>query len=176
LITQVTGRPLRLGAPRAGHVAAYAACAWALIFAVPSFVWAAGVDLGTETIAADVEAAGIADPMLLAVTGVLRVLAGLVALALVRPWGRRIPRRLLLVAAWGAAASFLAYAVVNLVDHGLMEAGARSIPEELGADAVRWHLLLGPVLAPRRDPLRRRRVAVQPGLGRVRQVGVVSFR
>ena len=124
------------------HVAAYAACAWALIFAVPSFVWAAGVDLGTETIAADVDAAGIADPMLLAVTGVLKVLAGLVALALVRPWGRRIPRRLLLVAAWGAAAFFLVYAVVNLVDHGLMEAGARSIPEELGADAVRWHLLL----------------------------------
>jgi hypothetical protein len=105
-------------------------------------VWAAGVDLGTETIAADVDAAGIADPMLLAVTGVLKVLAGLVALALVRPWGRRIPRRLLLVAAWGAAAFFLVYAVVNLVDHGLMEAGARSIPEELGADAVRWHLLL----------------------------------
>jgi Protein of unknown function (DUF3995) len=124
------------------HVAAYAACAWAFVFAVPSLAWAAGVDLGTETIAEDVNEAGIADPVLLAVTGALKVLAGLVALALARPWGRRIPRRLLLVAAWGAAAVFLAYAVLNLVDHGLMEAGARAIPEELGADAVRWHLLL----------------------------------
>jgi hypothetical protein len=80
--------------------------------------------------------------VLLAVTGVLKVLAGLVALALVRPWGRVVPRRLLLVAAWGPAAIFCLYAAANFVDHGLMESGARSIPDALGADALRWHLLL----------------------------------
>jgi hypothetical protein len=121
---------------------AYAAAAWAFLFAVPSFVWATGVKAGSKTIAADIEEAGIADPLLLVVTGVLKVLAGLVALALVRPWGRVVPRRLLLVAAWGAAAIFCLYAAVNFVDHGLMESGARSIPDALGADALRWHLLL----------------------------------
>jgi hypothetical protein len=124
------------------NVAAYAAAVWAFVFAVPSFVWAAGVKAGSETIAADVEEAGIADPWLLAATGVLKLLAGLVALALVRPWGRAIPRRLLLVAAWGAAVVFCLYAVANFVEHSLMEAGERSIPEDLGTDAVRWHLLL----------------------------------
>jgi hypothetical protein len=124
------------------NLAAYVAAAWAFVFAVPSFVWAAGVEAGSETIAADVEEAGIADPWLLAATGVLKVLAGLVALALVRPWGRAIPRRLLILAAWGAAAILFFYAVVNFVGHALMEAGVWKIPDALGADAVRWHLLL----------------------------------
>jgi hypothetical protein len=45
-------------------------------------------------------------------------------------------------AAWSAAALLIVHAVANLVDHGLMEAGVRNIPEALGSDAVRWHLLL----------------------------------
>ena len=98
------------------RLAAYAAAAWAFAFAVPSFVWAAGVRAGSETIAADVEEAGIADPGLLAATGLLKVLAGLVALALVRPWGRAIPRRLLVVVAWGTAVVICLYAVANFVD------------------------------------------------------------
>jgi Protein of unknown function (DUF3995) len=60
----------------------------------------------------------------------------------VRPWGRAIPRRLLILAAWGAAAILFFYAVVNFVGHALMEAGVWKIPDALGADAVRWHLLL----------------------------------
>ena len=98
--------------------------------------------MGAETIAADIEELGLSNPWVLAVTGVLKVLAGLVALALVRPWGEAIPRRILLVAAWGAATLLLLYAAANFVDHGLMEAGVRNIPAALGRDALRWHLLL----------------------------------
>ena len=46
------------------------------------------------------------DPALIAMVwfaGVLKVLGGLLALALVQPWGRRLPRRWLLRAAWGGA-------------------------------------------------------------------------
>jgi hypothetical protein len=45
-------------------LAAYAATLWAFVFALPSFIWAAGVRTGSEAIAADVEEAGIADPAL----------------------------------------------------------------------------------------------------------------
>jgi Protein of unknown function (DUF3995) len=99
---------------------------------VPSFYWAAGGTAGAETIAADIEELGLANPWLLGVTGVLKVVGGLVALALVRPWGEAIPRRILLAAAWGAAALLLLYAAANFVDHGLMEAGVRSVPTALG--------------------------------------------
>ncbi len=97
---------------------------------------------GGETIAADVDELGLSDPWLLAGTGVGKVLGGVFALALVRSWGRAIPRRLLLGAAWSAATLLIVYAVANFVDHGLMEAGVRHIPEALGSHAVRWHLLL----------------------------------
>jgi Protein of unknown function (DUF3995) len=98
--------------------------------------------VGAETIAADIEELGLSNPWVLGVTGVLKVLAGLVALTLVRPWGEAIPRRILLVAAWGGATLLLLYAAANLVDHGLMEADVRNIPAALGRDALRWHLLL----------------------------------
>jgi MFS family permease len=122
--------------------AGYAACAWALLFAIPSFYWAAGGGVGTHTIAADVEELGLSDPWVLASTGAAKVLGGVLALALVRPWGRKIPRKLLLALGWGAAALLILYAGANFVDHGLMEAGVRDIPEALGSEALRWHLLL----------------------------------
>jgi len=134
--------PKQRGPERDHSWAAYAACAWALAFAVPTFYWAAGGAVGTETIAADVDELGLSDPWVLAGTGVVKVLGGVVALALVRSWGGAIPRRLLLGAAWSAAALLIVYAIANFVDHGLMEAGVRNIPEALGSDAVRWHLLL----------------------------------
>jgi hypothetical protein len=75
-------------------------------------------------------------------TGVLKVIAGLLALALVRPWGRRIPRRLLLVAVWGTGALLTLYGGAGLIEKALMEAGVIDIPESLGAPAVRWYLLM----------------------------------
>jgi hypothetical protein len=41
--------------------------------------------------------------------GVLKVAGALLALALVRPWGRAIPRRLLGGAAWAVSAVLTAY-------------------------------------------------------------------
>jgi hypothetical protein len=52
----------------------------------------------------------------------LKVIAGLLALALVRPWGRVIPRWLLLTATWGAGALLVLYGDAGLVEASLMEA------------------------------------------------------
>ena len=120
-----------------------AAFAWALAFAAPSFYWALGGTVGLGTIAARAEEIPLAgDPAFVFGTGVLKVLAGLLALAAVRPWGRAVPRRAVLAAVWTAAAVLACYGLANLVDHGLMVAGPRRTPEVLGARAARWHLLL----------------------------------
>lgn len=76
--------------------AAYAACAWAFLFAVPSFYWAAGGTGGLQsTVSPDlVRLTHERVPWFMAVlwiTGAMKVFAGLVALALVRRWGGIVP-------------------------------------------------------------------------------------
>jgi hypothetical protein len=123
-------------------VTAYAAAAWAFLFAAASFYWAVGGSVGEHTIAANVDEAGVADPLLLWTTGALKVVAGLLALALVQSWGRRFPDRLLGAAAWLVAGGLVLYGALSFVDHVLMEVGARATPRALGSTAVRWHLAL----------------------------------
>lgn len=132
--------------PRLAIWAGYAASAWALVFAALSFYWAAGGTVGASTIGPAIATLALArDPEFVAVlwaTGVLKVLGGVLALALVQPWGRLLPRRILLIVAWGVGALLLLYACANLVEHGLMAIGVISIPAGLGATALRWHLVL----------------------------------
>jgi hypothetical protein len=85
--------------------AGYVACAWALAFAAVSFYWAAGGTSGADTIGPALTSLALArDPEFIAIlwaTGVLKVVAALLALALVRPWGRLLPRWLPLLGGWG---------------------------------------------------------------------------
>jgi hypothetical protein len=118
---------------------AYAACAWALLFALPSFYWAAGGEVGMETIARDPDAISlINDPVVVFATGVLKVLGGLLALALVQPWGSTFRHPLRLIA-WIGGGCCVLYGGALLIQHGLMVAGAIDTPDVLGAIAVRWH-------------------------------------
>jgi hypothetical protein len=95
------------------------------------------------TIAADIAQIPLAnDPVVVWATAALKALAGLLALALVRPWGRWFSRRLLGAAAWATGLLLTLYGVANLVDHGRMVAGLRDTPAVLGEQAARWHLLL----------------------------------
>ena len=129
--------------PRGTVWVTYAAFAWAMAFAAVSAYWALGGEVGSKTIAADVAAVPLAnDPAVVWGTAGAKILAGLLALALVQPWGRRLPRGVLLAAAWTAGALLTLYGAANAVDHGRMVAGARSTPEVLGERAARWHLLL----------------------------------
>lgn len=121
--------------------AAYAACAWALLFAAASFYWAAGGSIGADTISGDVKRLpGIVS--VLWVTGFAKVIAGLLALALVRNWGRAIPRRVLLISAWPAGAGMVLYGAVPLAVRALMAIGAIHTPASMHSTLARWHLLL----------------------------------
>jgi hypothetical protein len=132
-------RRLRPTTPWAG----YAACAWALIFAAMSFYWAAGGDLGIETQAPSIrESAEARAPWFVALlwaTGAAKVVGGLLALALVRPWGRLVPRWMLLVAGWGVGIGMTLYGGLGLIVDGLRAGG---LLDRSDAAAVWWHLLL----------------------------------
>jgi hypothetical protein len=121
-------KPLVAGARRGGPPlrapwAAYAACAWAFLFASAHFYWALGGCAGFPIEACE---AGLSNAWFLAydlLAGVLCVLGAVVALALVRPWGRAFPRRTLPVLARVGGAVLLLRGVVGLVQDVLIVAG-----------------------------------------------------
>lgn len=133
------------GRPHGGRRwAAYATAAWAFAFAALSFHWALGGQLSLGTQARSIRDQ-IDDPEFVAVlwaTGALKVVAGLIALALVRPFGRRIPRPFLAVGVWTTAMLLLLYGGLGWVQALLWEIGMVDIPAAVGADAARWKLAL----------------------------------
>ena len=120
-----------IGQTRAAGWAGYAACGWGIAFAVVHLYWVLGGTLGLppgwslQSNTPLLVIAVIAIPLCLG--------AAALALALVRPRGRRVPRRLLLSAAWGVAALFVVHAAPALPDYvGLAlgrHAGALAPPD-----------------------------------------------
>jgi len=118
----------------------------ALLYAGVSFYWAAGGTAGLGTLGGELEALGRArDPGLITlvwVTGVLKVMAGLFVLALVRPWDRALPRRALLAAAWGGALLLTLYGGALVAGQALVVGGIITPPGPVDWRALRWHLFL----------------------------------
>jgi hypothetical protein len=87
-----------------------AAAVWAAVFALMSLYWAAGGQVGGETLGVEIERLGRErDPGFVAtlwVTSALKGVAAVLALALVEPWGRRLPRRLLLWLGWATGGAY----------------------------------------------------------------------
>jgi len=84
------------------------------------------------------ELARARDPALLRIVWVvvvLKVVAGFVALALVQSWGGRLPRRLLLAAAWGGAFVLTLWGTLQELAVGLIAAEV-SAPEPRPAEVV----------------------------------------
>jgi hypothetical protein len=139
-------RPSPITRPRATAWAAYAACALALLSAVPSFYWALGGTAGLDTVGGAIEELGRAhDPRgvaLGAAAGVLKVAGGLLALALVRPWGRAVPRWLLLGAAWAASMVLTAYGGLLVAVGTLVLTGVLRPAGPVDRTALRWHVML----------------------------------
>ncbi|SCF03555.1 Protein of unknown function (DUF3995) [Micromonospora viridifaciens] len=138
--------PAERAGVRPGAWAGYGACVWSLLFAALSFYWAAGGLVGAGTIGPAVEGPALArEPAFVAVlwaTALLKVVAALLALALLRQLPRWAPRWLLLLAGWGAAGLLSLYALANLAQHLLIVAGVVEVPAGLGRAALPWHLLL----------------------------------
>ena len=126
--------------------AGWAASAWAGLFALVSLYWAAGGMVGSDTLGVEIDRlAHERDASFVGVVwaaSALKALAAALALALIQTWGRRLPRRLLLVMGWATGAFITLYALANAIQHALMASEVISTPEDLGADAVAWHLAL----------------------------------
>ncbi|CAL9408927.1 hypothetical protein SUDANB105_01608 [Streptomyces sp. enrichment culture] len=124
---------------------AYAAVAWGVSFAVPSFVWATGSTFGARSTVSPslVKLARDGVPWFVAVlvvTGLLKLFGALVGFGLTRPRGSRISR--LLVFCGGGAAALLTWHGGLFVVHGvLVEAGARAVEPDLAA-LTDWYLCL----------------------------------
>lgn len=127
--------------------AAYAAVGWAVLFAAQSFYGAAGGTFGLATFGREIERQARArDPDFIAfvwVTGGLKLVAGLLAVALTGRRWRGVPTgRLLRGVAWATSAFLLFYGGANLVHHGLMQAGVLDVPDGLGQTGLWGHLFL----------------------------------
>ncbi|MBA2444933.1 MAG: DUF3995 domain-containing protein [Nocardioidaceae bacterium] len=131
--------------------AGYAASLWAFLFAAPHIYWALGGRAGlTFSLAprGPTEKALIRDPVFTATglwgVGVLCLIAALAALASVRPWGRLIPRGVLLSAIWGACAVSVlrAFLLPGFVRSTLYVTGAVALPEDMDPAWPRWDLML----------------------------------
>ncbi len=102
-------------------IPAYVICGWGVMFAAAHLYWLLGGTLGLPP--------GLSlfakKPLLVIdiIAVPLCLIATLLALALVRPWGQRFPRRLLLVTAWGGAALFVFHAVPAIPDWVILALG-----------------------------------------------------
>jgi hypothetical protein len=124
---------------------AYAACAWAFGHASLSLYWAAGGTAGLGTLSEGIQEMALArDPSLVALVwlvAVLKILAGLLALALARPWGRRLPQRPLRVLAWLGGAGMTLYGVAWIVQGALVSLGVVGSAASV-EPAFWWYLFL----------------------------------
>src|SRR5215467_16322686 len=102
-----------------GTVAAYAAAVAAFAYALVSLYWGLGGHALVATVGGYVEQfarRGGALPVLVALAAALaKVAGGLLALALVRPWGRVVPRRWLLIGSAGASVVLVVYGGVYVL-------------------------------------------------------------
>ena len=124
--------------------AAYAACVWALLFALMSFYWALGGQLGLNTLGAGIRALAH-DPGFVAIvwlTGIAKVIGGLFALTLVRPWAHWLPPIWKLALAWIGGAGLALYGGVNLIVEWLVVVGVIQMNGLEVTEGIRWHAWL----------------------------------
>jgi hypothetical protein len=136
--------PPPTGWSAAGTAAAYAAAIVAFAYALVSLYWAAGGHGLVSTVGGYVEQFarhGEALAVLVALAAVAaKVAGGLLALALVRPWGRVIPRRWLLLSSAGASALLLIYGGLYVAAAALVLSGVIHPAGGVDRTALRWHL------------------------------------
>lgn len=124
--------------------AAYGSAALALLSAAVSAYWTLGGGALLSTVGGDLEAiargGGAPAVALGAGTTAAKLAGGALSLALVRPWGRHLPQRLLDGLALAAAAPLVAYGgLLVLAGAGALLGLTGSAPAE--PTALRWHVL-----------------------------------
>lgn len=127
--------------------AAYATFGWALLFAALSIYWALGGMAGVDTSVSPsiAQLARERVPWLIAILWIvsaLKILSGLIALALVQSWGRIIPRWILLILAWGAGTLLAVHGTFFLVGGMLVEYGVIRVPPNAPWTIIHWYTFL----------------------------------
>ena len=124
----------------------WAAVVVASAFAAVSLAWALGSTVGLDTLGGSIERLGRErDPALLAANAValvLKVLGAVLALALVQPWGRRLPRRLLLTLGWSGATVLVLYGMLQVTSVALVATGVVVPSVPITHRVLMWRLLL----------------------------------
>lgn len=109
-----------------------------------SLYWAAGGDGLVSTVGGYVEQfarRGGAVPVLVALAAaVAKMAGGVLALALVRPWGRVVPRRWLLISSAGVSAVLVVYGGLNVAVGALVLSGTLHPSGSVNRTALRWHV------------------------------------
>ena len=129
-----------------GVAAAYAAAILAFAYAAVSMYWAAGGTALLSTVGGSIEDIGRhgglpAVALGLAAAG-LKLAGGILALALVRPWGRAIPRAWLLACAAGASAVLTCYGAIQVTAGSLVLSRAVRPAAPVDWTALGWHVLV----------------------------------
>ena len=136
--------PATAGRRPAGTVAAYAAAVVAFAYALLSLYWAVGGHRLVSTVGgyvAHFARQGGAVPVVLALAATAaKVAGGLLALALVRPWGRVIPRRWLLAGATAASVLLVGYGGLSVLLGALVLSGVIHPAGGVDRTALRWHV------------------------------------
>jgi hypothetical protein len=127
-----------------GVAAAYAAAVVAFGYALISLYWALGGHALVSTIGgyvAQFARRGGPLPLLVALAATLAKVAGAVlAVALVRPWGRAVPRRWLLASSAGVSVLLVVYGGLNVLLGALVLSGAIHPAGSVDRTALRWHV------------------------------------
>ncbi|MFH8379909.1 DUF3995 domain-containing protein [Kitasatospora sp. NPDC018058] len=111
----------RAGLPR---IAAYAAATWSAAFSAVHLYWLLGGRLGLPD---GLSVLGNTPLLVIDILAIpLCALAAVLALALVRPWGARLPARPLAVALWGTTALLLVHAAPSVSDWAALAFGSRT--------------------------------------------------
>jgi len=129
-----------------GTVTAYAAAIAAFAYALVDLYWALGGRALLSTVGGYVEQfarRGGALPVLVALAATAaKVAGGLIALALVRPWGRVVPRGWLMAGSAGASVLLVGYGGVYVLLEALVLSGVIHPEGSMDRTALRWHVAL----------------------------------
>lgn len=132
--------------PAGARWPAYAAAWCALIFAVLTLFWALGGTFLLDTIGQQVLRLARARDTTFVVAGwvsaLLKVAGAVLALALVQPWGGRIPRRLLLGTATTGAVVLVLYGGLQIVVQVLVLVGVVATSQEMDRRGFYGHLFI----------------------------------
>jgi hypothetical protein len=137
-------QPAPSGRATSATVTAYAAAAAAFAYALVSAYWALGGHALISTVggyAAQVAHQKGAAPVLLALgAAAAKAAGGRLALALIRPWGRVIPRGWLRAGSAGASALLVVYGGLYVLLGALVLSGAIHPAGSVDRTALRWYV------------------------------------